>query len=375
MLKATKREEFLSTDTKAIKGIGILLMLMHHLWSLPERIAGGELKHLININEDSLISYLGDFGQICVPLFFFLGGYGVYKQAEKKDFSIINNLKKLYKSYWKVFLIFIPIALIFFTNQGAYCADPSIYARFDSVSFMEIFRNFIGESWSLNGEWWFLKSYLIAILSFPLVKEIIDNKTLPKNIFLVIITSISLLCIFPGIGNIEQLGPLSNSYLYTTFFTPASLSIVSFWVGMIFAKENLLIKIKEKLNLNIVKDLLILLAIMYLRLIVLGKELDILYVPFLIITLMDFLNEMPPIKRVFTNIGVNSTNMWLIHSFYCYYFYPVVKVVVGLKWAVPSLIVLLILTYISSYILDYFWKFINYIFTGFNKTFNKKIAV
>lgn len=40
-----KKDLFFSRiDTKIIKGLAIILMLMHHLWAFPERIAGGELK-------------------------------------------------------------------------------------------------------------------------------------------------------------------------------------------------------------------------------------------------------------------------------------------------------------------------------------------
>ena len=39
-------EAFPKSDTQIIKGLAILLMLMHHLWFFPDRIAGGELKYL-----------------------------------------------------------------------------------------------------------------------------------------------------------------------------------------------------------------------------------------------------------------------------------------------------------------------------------------
>ena len=362
MLKDTSQDEFSTNDTKALKGLGIILMLIHHLWAFPERLAGGELKHFLNVDGASLIFHIGKFGQICVPLFFFLGGYGIYKQSEKKDFSILDSIKRLYKSYWKVFFIFIPIGLLFFRNQIAYCADPDVYARFHNVHFIDLFRNFIGESWSLSAEWWFLKYYFISIISFPLVKEIIEKKSLSKNIFYVVIMSILIMCVFPQIGTINQLGPLKNSYLYTTLFLPVSLSIVCFWLGMVYAKEDLIIKTKLKLNLNIISSILILLIIVYARLFAVGNELDILYVPLLVIASIDIIRKIPILNKILIEIGKNSTNMWLIHSFYCYYFYPVVKVVLGLKWAVPCLLVLLILSYISSYIINYFWKFINYIY-------------
>ena len=48
--------------------------------------------------------------------------------------------------------------------------------------------------------------------------------------------------------------------------------------------------------------------------------------------------------------------MWLIHSFFCYYFLAVVKLVVAPKWAIPSLFMLIALTYLASVLLTWFWK-------------------
>ncbi len=111
-------KEFTSSDTKKIKGIAIILMLIHHLWTFPERLVGGELNHLFNIFGDSSIFIIGSFGQICVSIFFFLGGYGIYMQSKKRNFNILNNLKKLYIAYWKVFIIFIPITPLFFIIEA-----------------------------------------------------------------------------------------------------------------------------------------------------------------------------------------------------------------------------------------------------------------
>ena len=167
-----KKDEILSkANSKIIKGLAILLMLIHHLWFFPERIAGGELKYLFYIMGRSTISILGSFGKICVSLFFFVGGYGIYIQSKNRSFNILKNIKKIYKNYWKVFLIFIPIGYLLFSNQTPYCADEKIYTNFLFFGYNYILANFLGFSSSLNGEWWFLRSYIIAIITFPFIKK------------------------------------------------------------------------------------------------------------------------------------------------------------------------------------------------------------
>lgn len=50
---------FTREDTKVMKGVAILLMLMHHLWSYPDRIAGGSLKYIFTLFGQSSITYVG----------------------------------------------------------------------------------------------------------------------------------------------------------------------------------------------------------------------------------------------------------------------------------------------------------------------------
>lgn len=369
------KKVFSSNDTKIIKGIAIILMLMHHLWPFEERIAGGELKHLFTMFGDSSLVFFGLFGKICVSLFFFLGGYGIYIQSKKKNFNIIANIKKLYLAYWKVFIIFIPIGFIFFSNQIAYTASEYSYAKYLNFNWTDILKNFFAFSSSLNGEWWFIASYIFAILSFPIVKMIFENRNIKTNIVLIIIFSILMTNVFPTLGGIKELGYLNNNYLYRSFFCQNSPFIACFWMGMLFAKENLIIRLKEliseNINFNILTDLIIVAAVVFLRQKAVGSELDILYVPILIIASLDLLCHMPQIRNVLAMLGRQSTNMWLIHSFYCYYFYPFVKMTIALKWGVPCLIVLIIMTYVTSLFVDAFWKYIGKIYNYLKYKFLK----
>lgn len=85
-------------------------MLAPHLFAFPEKIPFGyEFKTVFSINGVSIPTCIGIFGQICVSGFMFLGSYGLYKQVDKKKKLVINKIVNLYKSYWKVFFIFVPI--------------------------------------------------------------------------------------------------------------------------------------------------------------------------------------------------------------------------------------------------------------------------
>lgn len=86
-----------------MKGVAILLMLMHHSMAFPDRIpqkyefavSSSGLKHLILV---------GSFGKICVAIFMFLGGLGLAKQIQANNFHFLKKVWGLYRVYWRVFL-------------------------------------------------------------------------------------------------------------------------------------------------------------------------------------------------------------------------------------------------------------------------------
>ena len=307
------------------------------------------------------------FGKICVSIFFFLGGYGLYIQSKNNGFSIIKRIKKLYTAYWKVFVIFIPIAFIFFKNQIAYCNDPNIYTKFNDFNFGIIIKNFVGLSSSLNNEWWFFSSYIIALISFPIVKIILDNTKLLVNVLAILIIIIFSILIIPQIGNHFS---LNNNYFYYFIFLQPLPFICCFYVGMLFAKYNYIVKLNNLIHRIFKKPILISIIvitfIVYSRYKFIGEEFDIIYVPLLIVALINLIKA-TPLLNLLEKIGNQSTNMCLIHTFYCYYFYPVVKIVVKLRWAIPCLIVLTIITYISSKLINYFWNVIEIIINKLQK--------
>ena len=73
----------LCDDTKIIKTIAIIWMLIHHLWGFPDRLVGGSLNYFYSIFDQSTIIYFGIFGKFCVSIFFFVG-YGIYKIIREK---------------------------------------------------------------------------------------------------------------------------------------------------------------------------------------------------------------------------------------------------------------------------------------------------
>lgn len=133
---------FTKKETNYIKGIAIILMLMHHLFAFPDRIPhDANIINSLPFIGANVDSYLANFGKICVAIFLFISGYGfAFKNKINFNYSI-EKLKKLYFSFWLVFIIFIPIGFVFINNDWS-----------DSTP-LKLAKNILGITSNYNGEW------------------------------------------------------------------------------------------------------------------------------------------------------------------------------------------------------------------------------
>lgn len=353
-------DNFLSIDdTRIMKAIAICCMLMHHLWSFPARVADKPLENFFTIFGMPSTLYLGFFGKICVPMFFFFGGYGVYKRTLGKKYDVVSRLKKLYFAYWKVFVIFIPIGFIFFSNQANYCGEPFLCNRFAKFATKELISNFLGFTSTYCREWWFLISYAFALVCFPFVRAIIDRFSTWANIFIAIVVTILITNIFPGISKNTTLGVLATNHLYLKFFCQIAPYAACFWMGAVVARNGLLDRLNDSMKanglLNPIVDILTWVFIVFLRQSEIGDKFDIFYIPVLTVTGLDLIRRIKFVRSGFVHLGKQSTNMWLIHPFCCYYFGALAKIVSAPRNAVLSLLVLIAMTYALSVLVSLFW--------------------
>ena len=348
---------FTKEDTKIIKGSAILWMIAHHVFTYSDRIVDNIVPVSLPIFDNiTLAEYIGQFGKICVSLFMFLGGYGIYKSYQETKLDIFSKIKKLYMTYWKVFIVFIPLGFIFFRKQPLYAKDESICQVFSKFDLREMVANFTGISSSYNREWWFFISYLIAIITFPIIVRVIEKVKCYWSLALVVILTIFFQDIAPGLK--ESIPNLQNSKLYY-YFICQTAEVSCFWLGCVMARYDLLNRLKRKMqqicNLNIFTDSMWIFVCIMLRNSILNREFDVIIVPILCIVTLDLVKSVK-LDKVFKILGDRSTNMWLIHSFFCYYFYPIAKIVYFPKYAILIFVLEVALSFLAAEGLDMFWK-------------------
>lgn len=129
-----------------LKGIAILMMLAHHLWGFPDRMQGNSIP--------SICVQIGEAFKMCVTIFLFLSGNGLYITYKKRGcLETTRRVWNTYKKFWRIFFVFIPVGLLFFRM---------------SFHWGEFFGNMFCLTYSYNHEWWFLGTYieLLIVLSF-----------------------------------------------------------------------------------------------------------------------------------------------------------------------------------------------------------------
>ncbi len=373
---------FSREDTKALKGIAVVMMLLHHL-------AGFESRYPVGFEGfeslwkgfviDGYLANLATNVRLCVAVFFFLGGYGMYKRMEKGKYSLFDSVVGLFKSYWKVFVIFVPIAFIFFKRYGEDINE--LCTRYNTIDSQKLITmlisNFFAMSDSINSEWWFIQTYICVMFMgtfYCIVTK--KNKYFVVEMFIVFMIDVFARSFLPALQSLDEFNRLASNFFYDKLLTldnPAPC----FFAGITFAKFDALVKIKEQLSkipcITLV-SLIGVFAVMWCRGYVLGDLFDLVYVIAFTVLVSQFFDGVKPVKKVFGFLGKHSTNIWLVHTFFCYYFLEATKIVYCTRSVWVDLIILLNMSLASSMIIEFIFSKLSVLYEADKQMILKKSA-
>lgn len=151
------------SKSKALQGIALILMVFHHQFSYAFNHTSVIFGDVFFIEQK-----LAWFGKICVAVFAFVSGAGIFYTLNKlynenidsfwtssyKD--ILDRIIKLLMKYWLVLLILIPL-LVFKCN----------------IDINSILIAFTTYDTSFNGGWWYIRQYLYMLLLAPALYSIL----------------------------------------------------------------------------------------------------------------------------------------------------------------------------------------------------------
>lgn len=356
--------KFTKEHTMQMKGIAIIILLFHHCFLNAQRWATVPYEKLATTKgwgyypisfapfSSHTIQYLASFSKICVAMFVFMTGYGMWVsyESQKKKTTMSNYIKKRMVTLMTGFLIIFVVTEILAIPTGRFI---EVYGHdFRSVVYMII--DALGLAKLLGTPlfcltWWYMSLAIVLIMIFPFVHSIME-----KYQWIVVVASI----IVPRACGFGQ---STDLFRYLLAYT----------LGMYFAQHDLLARIKEKfMKQNVVGKLLsLIVSLIGLAVIIkcrqnawIGwKYLDFwdgfaaMYV--IVLSYIYILNGKWIVKGL-GFLGKHSMNIFLIHSFYRDVFFH--KFTYSFYYAWLDYIVLMAISLVTSIVLEWFKKLIRY---------------
>lgn len=356
--------KFTKEHTMQMKGIAIIILLFHHCFLNAQRWATVPYEKLATTKgwgyypisfapfSSHTIQYLASFSKICVAMFVFMTGYGMWVsyESQKKKTTMSNYIKKRMVTLMTGFLIIFVVTEILAIPTGRFI---EVYGHdFRSVVYMII--DALGLAKLLGTPlfcltWWYMSLAIVLIMIFPFVHSIME-----KYQWVVVVASI----IVPRACGFGQ---STDLFRYLLAYT----------LGMYFAQHDLLARIKEKFMEQNVAGKLLSLIVSLIGLVVIikcrqnawigWKYLDFwdgfaaMYM--IVISYIYILNGKWIVKGL-GFLGKHSMNIFLIHSFYRDVFFH--EFTYSFYYAWLDYIVLMAISLVTSIVLEWFKKLIRY---------------
>ena len=305
-------EKFSKRDTSIIKGIAILMLIGYHCFSTAKRLYGYPVD--FGIIPQKIAFYIFESMNICVGMFVFLSVFGLTRIFSNTEYSIENTRDFIIKRIIKILSVFIipyvicvSITLIF-TDQNPYGNGINFFLNM--ICDMFGLAGILGTP-LMVGTWWYMSFAILIIILTPIAIRIYEKYGL--YVFLPFLIPILFI---------------------PNFFSAESLSNMTRWllvvpIGVVFAKGNILEKLKNKkiLNNNVLSKIIkfigmtiLLFVLIKLRttewvekyaFYIISSVLPVYFVYYL----YEFFIKIPILNTILYFIGKNSANIFFTHTF------------------------------------------------------------
>lgn len=279
-----------------------------------------------------LAYWISHFCGICVPIYLFLSGYGLYIVYDKgKPMHNVRRVSVLMLNVLLVSFIFFPLSY-FVLGKGF---DFSLCHLFLSITGIEPY----------NGEWWFLFPWVLICLVSKFLFRILESFNIKCVIALFFI--IHLFLRFYVSQNMDVLCVMPWRIPYQIILM-LMLSF-PFLLGAISAKTGLLVVVTQMAVRNKLFLWGFMLVILLIKMFFFHSGvLDAL----IAVGFCCLIVTMKP-NRLLMSLGKRSTNMWLVHTFFCYYYWHDFFESLTYPWVM--FVVLVLYSYITACLIDYFF--------------------
>lgn len=316
-------------DTNVLKGIGLLLLLCHHLFYVQK----GLYDDIHLAGDHYLVQEIGIWCKLCVAIFVFLSGYGLTIGTTKtqgiKDVKRFywHRFTKLLMNYWFIWLIFVPISVFIFGRTFSDAYESHLIPKF-FLDFIGIINCF---GWyGYNATWWFYSCIIVLYIAFPFLYKLME-----KNLWLLIALAVAIFFL-----------PIHQTAGIRIYFP-------TFIMGMVYCRYN------RSLNITPPIWLFLLFAVLAVERIIAKDTIlfDALLATILIISYKSI--SLPNIiSKPLEFCGKHSMNIFLFHTFIYYYWFQ--DFIYSSRNPIIIYVLLLAICLVISFVLEYIKKIIRF---------------
>jgi len=300
---------FTKKDTLFAKGIALCLLLIHHLFY------EGNAFHSfyeISIFGHKIFTEIGLYSKVCVAIFVILSGYGLNESVRLNPINIkkfyLKHISNIYINYWFIWIIFVPIGLLFFNRNFnyVYTSHVTLKLLLNLLGFQQYFGYY-----GYNPTWWFISAILALYAIFPFLRTLVVKY---KHYFL-------LVSFFLMFGELD-LSPRFDPYatIHTWIFP--------FVFGIYISENKIFYRMESFKKKSVSNKYYLLLYILILTILVIqrtygalitGMNVDAFFGFIIILIGKDFLSKINYLKEYIITIGEHSFNIFLFHTFIFYF--------------------------------------------------------
>jgi len=296
------KSEFNKDDTCILKGVAIVFMIFHHFVTYPQWQVGGAEVCI----SDNLAVQLAYLTKVCVPIFAYLTGYAYGKIRETTFRSTIKKSLNFLSEYW-LFYVLILICVVLSTDY--------------IVTGTAVFKELLCIDTPIMVFCWYVRFYVVSIFILFVIQKLL-RKSFSRGVF------VGMVVPFIGfwlVGKVVPFGFVRTLCGELRDYFP--VIIAGYLVSYYKIYEEIFEPAVKKLNLNSWTSLAVITSGGFMGRYfcggVLGFNLDVLYMPFLIYGLINIISEgVQNFRVIFKLLGRYSMGIWFLH---CAFFGPMNK--------------------------------------------------
>lgn len=346
-MKLNQQNYISMDDSTILYGIAILLMVFHHCFATPSRLGNQYIPCLFGFENEARLAYIG---RMCVGIYAFISGYALSRKANPHskylphfvyDVKIsLNALIKFYSKFWLIFAIFIPIGVLFFDYELSWNS----------------LRNGLLFGFGYNWEWWYIFQYMKFLLVFPFLNAFFLCYDRSRKHFTVLALLIAALFVswrlHLGRGSIPM------QYITLLFETFLSSAMCIFLTAFVIGKMKVYEHLSSILRLPWILNAAIVIFLLAVRWFVVSdpgdSRYDIVILPFWMFNVVQLVHSFGyrnAVASILLSLGRNSTNMWLLHTFWLYYYFQ--PIILLPRYSILIFLWAVLISYVNARAVDW----------------------